>query len=200
MEGAERHRSAGILREYLAERDAACETCGYNLRGVTEVQCPECGVVIPRPPAERLERIRVGEAALKLWCRKCGAVVNGVDVERCPECGRRAVERFSGERPPRLGRMPWAPRTLPIGIAGMVPIAVLAAIGEVTTTMQSRRQDWGRAAIGVSLCAVPLVIAALWHWRRRRLAALPPAQRLAIAVGAFAVGVAAVAAAVKMMP
>lgn len=31
------------LREYLAERDVACPGCGYNLRGLTQTNCPECG-------------------------------------------------------------------------------------------------------------------------------------------------------------
>lgn len=30
------------LREYLATRDAACPSCGYNLRGLTSDHCPEC--------------------------------------------------------------------------------------------------------------------------------------------------------------
>lgn len=31
-----------IVRAYLAERDAHCPGCGYNLRGVREPVCPEC--------------------------------------------------------------------------------------------------------------------------------------------------------------
>lgn len=34
---------ADELRVYLAERDAPCPRCGYNLRGVTAEACPECG-------------------------------------------------------------------------------------------------------------------------------------------------------------
>jgi hypothetical protein len=30
------------LRNYLATRDAACPSCGYNLRGLTSDRCPEC--------------------------------------------------------------------------------------------------------------------------------------------------------------
>ena len=45
-----------MLREYLAERDAPCPNCGYNLRGLTTRSCPECnqdlmlrvGLVEPR--------------------------------------------------------------------------------------------------------------------------------------------------------
>jgi len=34
---------ANQLRKYLADRDVACPMCGYNLRGVTLLACPECG-------------------------------------------------------------------------------------------------------------------------------------------------------------
>lgn len=32
------------LVEFLAERDEPCPSCGYNLRGLTEPACSECGV------------------------------------------------------------------------------------------------------------------------------------------------------------
>ena len=35
---------AEFLRHYLADRDAACANCGYNLRGLTNDRCPECGL------------------------------------------------------------------------------------------------------------------------------------------------------------
>jgi hypothetical protein len=31
------------VREFLADRDAACPRCGYNLRGSAGTACPECG-------------------------------------------------------------------------------------------------------------------------------------------------------------
>ncbi len=32
-----------VLRRYLANRDASCPTCGYNLRDLGQCTCPECG-------------------------------------------------------------------------------------------------------------------------------------------------------------
>jgi hypothetical protein len=32
-----------LLRAFLAESDAPCPVCGYNLRGLREAACPECG-------------------------------------------------------------------------------------------------------------------------------------------------------------
>ncbi|MFI4860535.1 MAG: hypothetical protein ACIAXF_07645 [Phycisphaerales bacterium JB063] len=31
------------LLDYVAEREVACPRCGYNLRGLTQPRCPECG-------------------------------------------------------------------------------------------------------------------------------------------------------------
>ena len=35
---------ADQLKAYLADRDVPCPGCGYNLRGVAEPVCPECGI------------------------------------------------------------------------------------------------------------------------------------------------------------
>lgn len=38
-----RPRVSGVnLAAYLAERDEACPSCGYNLRGLASDRCPEC--------------------------------------------------------------------------------------------------------------------------------------------------------------
>ena len=42
--GSERHAEHhSALREYLADHDAPCPSCGYNLRGAELPWCPECG-------------------------------------------------------------------------------------------------------------------------------------------------------------
>src|SRR5438132_695036 len=80
-------RAPELLRAYLAERDVPCESCGYNLRNALGVRCPECGAVIPRPPADFIARRRAAPADLRLYCTECGYAVTGVNPDRCPECG-----------------------------------------------------------------------------------------------------------------
>lgn len=35
-----------MLRQFLAERDARCPSCGYSLRAGQSHQCPECGTAL----------------------------------------------------------------------------------------------------------------------------------------------------------
>ncbi len=42
-------RQDTALTRYLGENDVACERCGYNLRGIHDPWCPECGYVVPCP-------------------------------------------------------------------------------------------------------------------------------------------------------
>lgn len=37
---------AEALAAFLAERDAACPNCAYNLRGLKGANCPECGLAL----------------------------------------------------------------------------------------------------------------------------------------------------------
>lgn len=45
------------VRLYLADRDAPCPSCGYNLRGIQDTACPECGrkieLTLSRPGRSR---------------------------------------------------------------------------------------------------------------------------------------------------
>ena len=38
--------SEAIVKQYLAESDVACPSCGHGLRGAAGDRCPECGVAI----------------------------------------------------------------------------------------------------------------------------------------------------------
>ncbi len=39
----DRSQELSLLHFYLAERVTPCPGCGYNLRGLTQSSCPECG-------------------------------------------------------------------------------------------------------------------------------------------------------------
>jgi hypothetical protein len=62
------------LREYLAGRDKPCPKCGFNLRNLQTVCCPECGMVLaveilnPPKAGRRLPRWTLGRVALVLVC------------------------------------------------------------------------------------------------------------------------------------
>lgn len=45
-EAAVQEYDAAVLRAFLAERDAPCPQCGYNLRGATASVCPECSAAL----------------------------------------------------------------------------------------------------------------------------------------------------------
>ncbi|MBX3385703.1 MAG: hypothetical protein KF768_03950 [Phycisphaeraceae bacterium] len=41
---ARTHDPDALLREFVADRDAPCPACRYNLRNLTADRCPECGL------------------------------------------------------------------------------------------------------------------------------------------------------------
>lgn len=51
---------AAALREFLADRDEACPSCAYNLRGLTSDRCPECDEVL-------VMRVNIAEPRLGAW-------------------------------------------------------------------------------------------------------------------------------------
>lgn len=159
-------RAPDLLVEYLAERDIACEGCGYNLRGATTVQCPECGRVIPRPPADFIAITRTDAAALRLFCEECGYSVTGAHVARCPECGSSRMARYAGESPPRRQRshLQWL---LVVIVAGADVVVLITCVSRAIARQAGARggaDPW----IGVLICTVPLMLCgALWWWRGR---------------------------------
>lgn len=56
--------------------DQHCGICGYDLTGNVSGRCPECGRVVPRPPAP------------EVYCPQCGYDVSDHVGGWCPACGR----------------------------------------------------------------------------------------------------------------
>ena len=181
-------RAPDLLISYLADRDIHCEGCRYNLRGVTTVQCPECGLVIPRPPAEFIQRAATDPATLRLYCEDCGYAVTGVNVDRCPECSSRRLARYSGETPPRISRWKRLPPLLVIILSGASVIVLVTCISAAYARAWGARGR-GDPWIGVLLCLIPLMIAGAWMWWRRPLSRLEPGERKAVTALALVTGI-----------
>lgn len=176
-----------------------CDACGYNLRGVQDVFCPECGRVIPRPPADAAQRMRTAPEDLKLYCESCGYAVTGADPGRCPECGTPDLARYRGDRPPAVRR-----RRLTMGVP--FPLLLLGAIGLVFALLGASlaaagaagsRIGAGRGAytvLGAVLCLGPAGLAAAWFCHRPAIRKLEIGERvtlsrLATLVGGVVLGV-----------
>jgi hypothetical protein len=197
-------RAAALLREYLATRDIPCEACGYNLRGAQDVFCPECGGVIPRPPAEHVTRSLSNPAELKLRCRDCGYAVTGVNVERCPECGGRSMARYTGKKPPARFRVPWLPRNLPLLLTAGAIIGAMMVVMAVSLAAQLWASPRGSGGAAGALTAAiffagPLAIAWLWlrYWPRLRL--IDHGPRRLISTAGFVLGLGLVAIGIRLL-
>jgi predicted RNA-binding Zn-ribbon protein involved in translation (DUF1610 family) len=194
-------RAPDLLRAYLADRDVPCHACGYNLRNATDFYCPECGAVIPRPPAEFAARARTDPADLRLACRACGYWLSGVNAQRCPECGSNDLETFRGDSPPPRRRgLRWAPSLL-IGLAGLGLIISLTciAVGLMRTLNAPKTAARLDAWLGAAGAMVPVVIVAAWFRWRPVIARLEPGERKLVAATAAVIGILALVLAVRAL-
>ena len=64
----------GLPPDWVLDRDLPCPQCRYNLRGLREARCPECG-----------GQFR-WQALLDVICPRCGADLCGFDGDTCPRC------------------------------------------------------------------------------------------------------------------
>lgn len=53
------HNGKEWLLDQLRERDVPCPKCGYNLRGSTIEQCPECGCAFDRRVLDESTKLKV---------------------------------------------------------------------------------------------------------------------------------------------
>lgn len=163
------------------------------------MQCPECGAVIPRPPAEFIARVKADPASLRLACSECGYVVTGVDAPCCPECGSARMVRFTGALPPRpRGRRIPIPIKVTTALGGLVAMTALS-IGIVGIVAGGAAGSGGQAWRGLIVSLVPVGIGGAWMWQRRRLARLEPGERRALATVATVASTAALMVAVRIL-
>ncbi len=59
-----------------------CARCGHDLRGLTDPECPACGLTFAWSDAVPIKA---------LTCLECGYLLYGLRETRCPECGQRFV-------------------------------------------------------------------------------------------------------------
>lgn len=84
---------AAMLREVLATRDVSCPRCGYNLRGLGQPRCPECGLVVRVSTASAEVGLSESERMARwlrdhdLICKKCKTNLRGGSSNVCPTCG-----------------------------------------------------------------------------------------------------------------
>ncbi len=68
MSASDADKVRQVVREYLAQRDSPCPKCGYNLRGLDNDKCPECGQ--PAALAIIADERRQREAAARAEARR----------------------------------------------------------------------------------------------------------------------------------
>lgn len=156
------------LAAYLADRDVPCESCGYNLRGVTDAFCPECGLVIPSPPEQPL-RQHMNPAGL--WCPWCGHTTADADARACPACRATDLLRYTGPNPPpRTCRLVRGIPILLLVNAALGALVVLATGPKLARAVASGALiRLAAACIGFASAALPIAIAAGWWAARIRL-------------------------------
>jgi predicted RNA-binding Zn-ribbon protein involved in translation (DUF1610 family) len=199
-EGSAPPRAPELLRAYLATRNIYCESCGYNLKGADTVQCPECGTVIPRPPADYIDRVRTQLPDLRLACLDCEYTITGVDAVHCPECGSQRLMRFAGDTPPRRSRRRRVPLLL-LATTGVGILIALAAASMVLMQVAAARPiaPGSQPILALVIALFPLGTAGAWLKSGKLLSRLEPGEHKALATGAFIITVAAIGLAIRFL-
>lgn len=121
-------RDEAALVSWLAERDAECPVCGYNLRGLRGARCPECAAGV---------RLEVGSENLAIgpWVLAVVSVALALGFD-----GVMAIVMSLGLvlSPPPTG----AVRVLTLVVAGFAVLA--AACGAGMAALLMRRRAWHR--------------------------------------------------------
>lgn len=173
---------ADLLRTYLSDRDAACPRCRYNLRGVQDPTCPECGsaVVLGIGDSAGSRAVVLLAAAVLIWV----AIASGMGITRATRAALAESQvntgfqvRFAGGGSIQIGSggggvvMRSFSTTAPVSPGQRVVINGQPITA--TTTPQGQRdwsqvswQTWAALSWGSVLALAALVGLALLWWRR----------------------------------
>lgn len=130
----------------MAEQDVPCPGCGYNLRGVAQDTCPECGAtlhltVTAGKPQSYLLALRLIFLALIVW--------NGVG--KLPGAMMELVRYWQISGSPRPGASNWFMLYIFSELGQAVIVLVLAIVG--------LRATWKAASAGLTRqCALIILI------------------------------------------
>jgi len=122
-----------FLKAFLAERDAPCPCCGYNVRGLSVKRCPECN--------QELE-LRVGLVEPKLGAY-LAALAGPLAGTGMAALFFGIVMYFTVGEGPARGREAW-----PIYGVSSISAAILAAL--LVLMLRRRTRVWFRRAGGES--------------------------------------------------
>lgn len=161
------------LSSYLAANDLSCAACGYNLRGVTQPFCPECGMVVPRPASDKLAESQE-RVPRRLWCRKCGYNLSAHRCDVCPECGETALIKLVSEEEGAARFIRWLLRTTAVVAALALAFGLAGAFG-ASRASWVRARDPGFAIAGALLLVGAIVNASL---ARPEFSLQGPARRI----------------------
>ncbi len=121
-----------MLREFLAGRDVFCPQCEYNLRGLDQPRCPECGLAIRFPTATdesgmtEAERMALWLRDHDLICKKCKTNMRGQASNVCPNCGATYMLQHTTRVYTEPGAMPRGKqKTLPALLIVLLPLVLL---------------------------------------------------------------------------
>lgn len=142
------------LRAFLADRDAPCPNCGYNLRALTAENCPECNAAL---------ELRVGLVEPRLGAFLCGAIGLGAGIGfSWLILGFFLWEKLFNRR---WGGPPWR-ECVPLLVSAVALAAGLALWVRTRQRQRNLSPAW-HWALG-SMCWVATVASAVWFFAATR--------------------------------
>ena len=133
------------LVQFLATHDAPCPKCGYNLRSVESLTCPECGL------QPKLALVPNQQSVTPCWCALLVAVslLSGVGFRRW------VAEAFHGF--PSLGALSlgaWHWYVLQYAILASPLLLIAVLLGRHWLMRRRTSVQWGLAGVAIAVFAL----------------------------------------------